>query len=52
MPDLDNHMDDLFRKAADNYRPAAGKSDWDKISPLINTTEATVLPQNKKSNIF
>ena len=51
MPDLDNHMDDLFRKAADNYRPAAGKSDWDKISPLINTTEATVLPQNKKSNI-
>lgn len=51
MPDLDNHMDDLFRKAADNYRPAAGKSDWDKITPLINTTEATVLPQNKKSYI-
>ncbi len=51
MPDLDNHMDDLFRKAADNYRPAAGESDWDKISPLINKRGVEILPQNKKSYI-
>ncbi len=49
MPDLDNHMDDLFRKAADNYRPAAGESDWEKITPLINKGEAKLFSQHKNS---
>ena len=52
MPDLDNHMDDLFRKAADNYRPAEGESDWDKIAPLLNKKGAALLPPNKNSNII
>jgi Outer membrane protein beta-barrel domain len=49
MPDLDNHMDDLFRKAADNYRPAAGESDWEKITPLINKGESKLFSKNKNS---
>ncbi len=36
MQDLDNHSDDLFRRAAENYSPAPGKSDWEKINSQIS----------------
>ena len=35
MPDLEQHMDDLFRKAAENYQLEPGESNWDKISPAL-----------------
>lgn len=35
MQDLDNHMDDLFRNAAENYRPNAGDDHWDFIQSEI-----------------
>jgi hypothetical protein len=38
MPDLDNHSDDLFRKAADHYSPAPGESNWEKVHLQISGT--------------
>lgn len=43
MQDLDNHMDDLFRNAAENYRPNAGDGHWDFIqSEIAAKTDAYV----------
>ncbi len=35
MPDLEQNMDDLFRKAAENYPLKTGDSNWDKIVPAL-----------------
>ena len=51
MPNLDDHMDDLFRAAADNYRLKDDDSQWDKISAVLNNkpiTSAAPHPQNNK----
>ena len=51
MQHVDDHMDDLFRKAAENYQLKNG-SNWDKIAPYLASSEtstaAAVIP--KKSN--
>jgi len=47
MQDLDNHSDDLFRNAAENYRPSPGANDWDKIAPLLTNNDSV----NKKYDI-
>jgi hypothetical protein len=46
MPDPDNHIDELFRKAAEHYRPKPADSDWDKIASQIasdTTVRATIV---------
>jgi hypothetical protein len=35
MPDLDNHMDDLFRRAADNYPLKTTPGNWDDLVPVV-----------------
>ena len=52
MQDLDNNMDDLFRKAAENYRPSPGKSQWKEIvADMAKQPQEVVNKQgNKKRN--
>ncbi len=51
MQHVDDHMDDLFRKAAENYQLKNGNN-WDKIAPYLTSsatpTAAAVIP--KKNN--
>ncbi len=45
MQDLENNMDELFRKAAGNYTPKKGESNWDKIvRELLNKS---IIPDAK-----
>ena len=46
MQHLEHDMDDLFRKAADDY-PLKGESKWDAIVPLLNDNPAEQ-PDKKK----
>lgn len=36
MQDLEKNMDDLFRKAVENYHVNPGESNWDKITPQLS----------------
>lgn len=51
MQHVDQHMDDLFRNAAENYQLKAGHN-WDKIAPYLTSSvtppAAAVVPKNKK----
>ncbi|MEP6681931.1 MAG: hypothetical protein ABJA35_01680 [Parafilimonas sp.] len=49
MQDLENDMDDLFRKAVENYQVNSGKSNWDKIVPQLSATTFTAI-EKKKNN--
>jgi Outer membrane protein beta-barrel domain len=50
MQHVDQHMDDLFRNAAENYQLKAGHN-WDKIAPYLTGSAtppaAAVTPKNK-----
>ena len=35
MQDIEQNMDDLFRKAADNYPLKVNESHWDDIAPVL-----------------
>lgn len=52
MQDLDNHMDDLFRRAAEEYRPAPGESQWKNIAADMakHPNEVVHKQGNKKRN--
>lgn len=48
MPNLDNHMDELFQKAAENYPLKTGPGNFDDLMPFIaGETAATVNPATK-----
>jgi hypothetical protein len=48
MQDVDEHMDELFRKAADNYMLKEGESNWDEISgQLESSIVSPVVPVTK-----
>ncbi len=36
MQDIENNMDELFRKAAENYAPKNGESQWENILPALS----------------
>jgi len=49
MQHIDNDMDDLFRKSADNY-PLKATPDWNKLSEKLHAvTPATTLPEKKNN---
>jgi hypothetical protein len=52
MQDIDNHMDDLFRKAVDNYTLQSGESNWDNIVSQISDAPASIPVEinHKKNN--
>ncbi len=52
MQHLDNDMDDLFKRAGENYPLRKGKGNWEYISKrLVNNSEKTnVLPPEKKKS--
>lgn len=45
MQDIENDMDDLFRRAAEEYPLQAGKSNWESIEKKISLLTATIEPQ-------
>src|SRR5438105_1445021 len=47
MQDIEKNMDDLFRKAVDNYQLKPGESNWEKIVPqlLSGTAPPPATPQ-------
>ena len=47
MQDVDNNMDDLFRKASENY-PLKAQPDWDRISKELEVKD--VAPPLQKNN--
>jgi hypothetical protein len=48
MQDVGEHMDELFRKAADNYMLKEGESNWSEISGQLESSFVSpVLPVNK-----
>jgi len=49
MQDIDNNMDELFRKAAENYAPKKGESKWNDILPALSVSAIDALT-NKKNN--
>ena len=52
MQDIENDMDDLFRRAVDNYTLEPGVSNWDTIvSQLSDDETITVTENNRKNNV-
>ena len=47
MQDIENHMDDLLRKAAENYPLNTGDGDWDAVAARL-TQQA--VPAVRRSN--
>ncbi|QEC68892.1 porin family protein [Panacibacter ginsenosidivorans] len=48
MQDVGEHMDELFRKAADNYMLKEGESNWNKIAGQLEpSVVAPVVPETK-----
>ncbi len=43
---LENDMDELFRKAADNYPLKTDASDWDKIAPALAKTRVSAISRH------
>ncbi len=41
MQNVDNHMDDLFRKAADNYPLNTSNGDWDRLQVFLEKEQST-----------
>jgi hypothetical protein len=51
MQDVENNMDELFRKAAVEYPLKDGKDDWDRIAPLLLNNPAVAGAPQKKNAI-
>jgi hypothetical protein len=51
MQDIEKNMDDLFRKAVENYQPKPGESNWDKIASQVLTNQVIPSPEKEKNNI-
>jgi len=50
MPDVENNMDELFRRAAEGYQLNNAKDNWDKIAPFIeHSIIAANAPHKPKS---
>jgi Outer membrane protein beta-barrel domain len=49
MQEQDNHMEELFRRAAEGYPLKTGDSNWDRIAASINSS-ANALPVAGKQN--
>ena len=45
MHDLDNNLDDLLRKAAENY-PVQSPDDWQKVAFLLSESEQSAVNKN------
>ena len=54
MNNVDNHMDDLFRKAADNYPLNTTNGNWDNLQSLLNNQQSdnTLNFPNRKPFFF
>lgn len=53
MQDLENDMDDLFQRAADNYPLQPGKGDWESVAKRImdgDDSPAVIVPVRDKRN--
>ncbi len=53
MQDLENDMEDLFQRAADNYPLQEGKGDWENIAKRISDNPASaeaIVPERKRNN--
>ncbi|MEO6188375.1 MAG: outer membrane beta-barrel protein, partial [Ginsengibacter sp.] len=53
MQDIENDMDDLFRRAAEEYPLNAGQGDWESVEKRISVTSTPVAiarPAKKKNN--
>ena len=51
MQDIDNNMDELFRKAGESYPLKTDADGWDKIAPMLLETPAVSHIPNKKNNL-
>lgn len=51
MPDIENNMDDLFRRAAEAYPLKTSNDEWDDIAPLINNSIVVDTDSNKRKSI-
>ena len=51
MQDIEKNMDDLFRKAVENYQPNSGESNWDKIASQLSTNPVIPPVAKEKNNI-
>jgi len=54
MQDIDDNMDELFRKAAESYAPQKGESKWNDILPALSESAiaaSTTKKNNSKKNI-
>ena len=49
MQNQDNHMDDLFRRAAEGYPLKTSESNWDDIAPLLTGNSFTTAVAGKTS---
>ena len=52
MQNVDNHMDDLFRKAADNYPLKTSNGDWETLQSLLENEPANVWIKVSKRKPF
>jgi len=53
MSDIDNHMDDLFRRAADNYPLKTTPGNWDDLVPVVGAgTPAAAEPKSKRKMLL
>lgn len=50
MQDVGEHMDDLFRKAADNYMLKDGESNWNEIAGQLESSLVSPVPALNKNN--
>src|SRR4051794_7045389 len=51
MQDIEKNMDDLFRKAVENYQPNPGESHWQQISSKLSAKPAIPPSVKEKNNI-
>ena len=51
MQDVENNMDELFRKAASGYPLKTSKDDWDQIAPLLVNSPLVIVGPQKRKNV-
>src|SRR5258706_282104 len=49
MQDVGEHMDELFRKAADDYMLKEGESNWNEIAGQLESSVAPAVPDRKNN---
>lgn len=47
MKDIEEHIDDLFRRAAENYMPKPGENNWDSIAMELEKSVEISTPERK-----